>query len=1182
YIDEKLDDLELLAGDPATAAAFDRLARAYADGGADSPPYREAYETFAPHFGRVAEIGGYYDLFLITVAGDVVFAVKRESDFGTNLVAGPDADTPLATVFRSSQSLLEPDLSPLRPYAPSGGALAAFVAAPLVIGDRLVGGVATQVDNRRFEQVLTDDTGLGETGETVVVERTDTGSMVVTPLKHVPDAPYHLTFTRGAKTPETIRRALAGERGAGRAIDYRGTPVIAAWRYIPSARVGMVVKIDESEALAVAARLERVKGAVAVGVVVCLLLIFGYLSRQILRPLALLESTTAALAGGDLASRVPVEREDEFGRVATGFNRMADALLAARDTLEETVARRTAALREESDRRQKLATELAEAGALRQAILQNAAVAIIATDTQGIIRSFNPGAERMLGYAADEVVGRTTPAILHDPAEVAARAAALTRELGRPVAASFEAFVAKASLGLADESEWTYRQKGGGRLTVRLSVTPLRDERGDIVGYMGVAFDITGQKEDERALRRSEEALALAQRIVSMGSWDWNILTGELSWSDEIYRIFGFTPQQFGATYEAFLATIHPDDRQRVTEAVDRAVSGTHPYDVEHRVVRPDGEIRFVREQGEVTRDVGGAPVRMLGTVHDITPRKRAEERIRLAAKVFESAGEAIVITDHTTRIVEVNPAYLAITGYAREEVVGRRPSLGASGRHDEAFYREMWRQVNETGGWSGEIWDRRKEGDVYPTLLTISAITDDYGQVTHYVGVFVDISHQKRTEESLQRLAYYDPLTALPNRALFRDRLAQALEQARRHTSKVALFFLDLDRFKNVNDTLGHDAGDDLLVEASRRIGAAIRATDTLARLGGDEFTVILGELDHVDDAGRIARTIIDALTLPFSLKGHDVFIGASVGIGIFPDDGATDEELIKNADMAMYQAKGAGRGTYAFFEEEMNRANLLRRELEQGMRRGIGAGEFVLYYQPKIDLATGGLAGAEALIRWRHPQKGLLFPDTFIPMAEETGLILPLGAWTLTEACRQLAAWDRAGLVLPSLSVNLSARQFAQADLAETVRGALTLHGVPPERLELEITESAVMADPARAIETVKSIRAMGVRFSMDDFGTGYSSLSQLKKFPLDALKIDKAFVLDLINDPDDRAIVASIVSLGGALGLKVVAEGVESPLHVTALQELGAGFGQGYHWAKPLPPDDFARFMDRPKGP
>lgn len=1305
YVDEKLGDVILLSKISKIKDDFASLLEIHGREGYAGPGYIRMEQRIRESYKHYIDIGDYYDLFFISPSGEIFLTVKHESDFATNILTGDYKDTELARVSTSVFNFLEPEISRFRVYAPSN-APAAFLAAPMIHEGRIIGTLATQTNTDRLLSVITDDTGLDDSGETVAGDRVGNETLIIAPLKHRPDSALKLKFDWDRSAPQPLAHALRGDRGHGRALDYRGKDVLAAWRYIPSAHIGMDVKVDTDRTLAVIGRINQWKYSIAAAILLFIIITAGYLTRSIVRPLSSLEKVTASIASGDMSQRAGVESPDEIGKLAGSFNMMADKLKDSYGSLEAKVATRTSELQAEINQRREVERRLAQTASLQRAILDSANFTIISTDPDGVIQTFSATAERLLGYAAADIVGKKTPAIFHDPAEVVKRARELTDELGMNVEPGFEAFVAKVkATNRPDEREWTYIAKDGRKFPVRLSITALKNDSGEITGFLGVGFDITVQKRDEERLRQSEErwkfalegagdgvwdwnvptsevmfsrrwkemlgfaddeidsnldewakrvhpddmprvmadiqahmdgktsvyvnehrvlckdgswkwildrgmlisrapdgkplrmigthaditerknaedalfrnkeALAMAQRIVNLGSWDWDIVTGDLTWSDEIYRIFGLHPQEFGATYEAFLSYIHQEDRGKVTAAVNDAVTKGVPYDIEHRVVRPNGEVRHVHERGEVTRGENGAPTRMLGTVHDITEKKIAEEGLRLSQKVFQSAGEAIVITDAAIRIIDVNPAYELITGYSRDEVIGKNPSISQSGHHDDAYYETMWREINTKGKWSGEMWDRRKNGEPFPTILTINVIKDDFGNPTYYVGVFMDITRQKSTEEKLERLAYYDPLTRLPNRALFRDRLRHAIDSAKRLNGSVALFFIDLDRFKHVNDTLGHAIGDELLVDVSRRVTACVRKSDTVCRLGGDEFTVILEDVRSSEDAAHVAGEIITSVAHVFRIKGHEIFVGASVGIGIYPTDGQTDEELVKNADMAMYQAKSAGRGVYKFFTKEMNERAVTRQKMESGIRRALLSGEFGVYYQPKIDLATGSLAGAEALIRWIHPA-GVIQPDSFIPIAEETGLILEIDDYVLAKVCADLNNWRSKGNPDLRVSVNISARHFQSRRLVESLQSILSSTQTLPDNIEIEITESAIMQDAAASIETLQTIRDMGIHLSIDDFGTGYSSLSYLKKFPVDILKIDKSFVIDLIKDKDNQAIVSSIVSMGKTMGLKIVAEGVETAEQASILKEFGAHMGQGYHYAKPLSPADFEAFL------
>ncbi|MBF0463296.1 MAG: EAL domain-containing protein [Magnetococcales bacterium] len=552
------------------------------------------------------------------------------------------------------------------------------------------------------------------------------------------------------------------------------------------------------------------------------------------------------------------------------------------------------------------------------------------------------------------------------------------------------------------------------------------------------------------------------------------------------------------------------------------------------------------------------------------------ECELLLFGTVFDRAGEAIVVTDAQGLITNVNPAYERITGHRREEVLGKNPNINKSGRHDLAFYQDMWGQLLETGHWAGEVWDRRKDGGLYPKWLSINAIRDASATLTHYVAIFLDISDQKDAEHRLERLAFYDALTGLPNRLFFRDRLAHAIAQARRQGSQMALLFVDLDRFKWVNDTMGHAAGDDLLKEIACRLQGCVRESDTVARLGGDEFTLILTNVDHSDHVAMLAQKLIAAIREPVILLGQNVHVGVSVGIALFPKDANDMETLIKYADIAMYQAKGAGRNTFRFVSADLHAKAFNRIAMEDDLHQALQRQELIPYYQPKLDLATQRLSGAEALARWVKPDGSLVQPNQFIPLAEETGLILPIGQRILTIACRNTAAWTQ-GQSLPfKMAVNISSREFQQPNLLEQISHTLQETGLPAERLEIEITESMVMGNVEKAIAVMHGLRNLGISLAMDDFGTGYSSLGYLRRFPLNILKIDQSFVRHLPGGQGEGAIVDAILAMAHGLGLKVVAEGVETEEQLEYLRQRECETIQGYLFGKPMPEAAFLTFL------
>jgi diguanylate cyclase (GGDEF)-like protein/PAS domain S-box-containing protein len=574
--------------------------------------------------------------------------------------------------------------------------------------------------------------------------------------------------------------------------------------------------------------------------------------------------------------------------------------------------------------------------------------------------------------------------------------------------------------------------------------------------------------------------------------------------------------------------------------------------------------------------DFGGSPI-FIGILRDISDRKKSEMELGLASMIYENISEATVVTDADNNIVSVNPAFTDITGYSPEEVIGKNPGIMKSGRHDKEFYREMWASIIGTGHWQGEIWDRRRNGGIYPKWLSISTIRDKQnGKVHNYIAVFTDITERKEAEKRIQFMAHYDALTGLPNRVLLQDRLAHELNHASRNNKQVALMFFDLDRFKNINDTLGHNVGDLLLQSVAGRLKGCLRSVDTVARLGGDEFVVILPDLEEAEYAGTVARKLLESLATPHQLGEHELTTTASVGISVYPQDGGDRETLVKNADVAMYKSKEAGRNNYMFFREEMNARAGERLSMENSLRKALEREEFTLYFQPQVNTVTGRIIGAEALIRWRHPAMGLVMPAKFIPIAEESGMIVAIGEWVLRTACMKNRQWQKAGLQTVPVAVNLSALQFMQKDLVEIVSDTVLQTGLEPCRLELEITESSIIQNAEAAINTLKELKAMGVSLSIDDFGTGYSNLGYLKKFPIDKLKVDQSFVRDIVNDPDDAAIVRAIINLAKSLQLRVMAEGVETKEQLDFLSAHGCDEVQGYYFSRPVPEEEFRAML------
>ncbi|WP_333876278.1 bifunctional diguanylate cyclase/phosphodiesterase [Methylobacter sp.] len=603
-------------------------------------------------------------------------------------------------------------------------------------------------------------------------------------------------------------------------------------------------------------------------------------------------------------------------------------------------------------------------------------------------------------------------------------------------------------------------------------------------------------------------------------------------------------------------------------------------------VARPLGAGRTVqarrKDGSHFDVDISVSPIKteqgllFASALRDVTLRKQADAHLRVAAIAFES-NEPMVITDADNFILQVNRAFTKSTGYTKEEAVGRKINLLKSGRHGEAFYAAMWETIKRTGTWQGEVWDRRKNGEIYPKWLIISVVKGDDGAVTHYVGTHIDITERKAAEEQIKQLAFYDPLTRLPNRRLLQERLKHGIDVERRDGKQLALLMLDLDRFKSVNDSLGHMAGDELLQQVAVRITTRLRDVDMVARLGGDEFIVLLEDIAHPEDAARVAENIISDLSKPFGVEqGEDIQIGVSIGISLYPQHGENPELLMDHADAALYQAKDAGRGCFAYFSEDLTIAARERIALESRLRKAIEQQDLRVFYQPQVDIASGRIIGAEALVRWLDPVEGLIPPVRFIPIAEETGLILVIGEWVLRETCRQGRQWLDAGLPPLTLAVNVSPQQFRRSDICGLVATVLKNTGFPSNQLELEITESGLMENQGNAPEILNCLRAQGIRLAIDDFGTGYSSLACLKHFPLDLLKIDKSFIDDIPHLQDDMEIASTIIAMGHILGFKVLAEGVETIEQLAFLQEKGCDMYQGYIKSRPIPAEEFVELL------
>lgn len=681
-------------------------------------------------------------------------------------------------------------------------------------------------------------------------------------------------------------------------------------------------------------------------------------------------------------------------------------------------------------------------------------------------------------------------------------------------------------------------------------------------------------------LRDKEERLALATIYNGIGIWDWNLQTLELFWDDSMSALYHMQQVDFSGMIDAWEESLHPDDRDRAKLEVQDAISGKKPFNTTFRVVWSNGEIHHIKAVAKVFRDENGKALRMLGMNIDVTELKQTENDLRIAATAFESQ-EGMIVTDADSIILRVNKAFTTITGYSAEEVIGKNPSILSSGQHDALFYIAMWKDINATDYWEGEIWNKRKNGDVYPENITITAVKDSNDNISNYVATLTDITLSKEAEQEIEDLAYYDPLTHLPNRRLMIDRIHHAMSASARSGNEGALLFLDLDHFKDINDTLGHDIGDLLLQQVAERLTSSIREGDTISRFGGDEFVVLLEGLSSqpikaAAQAEDIANNILSSINLPYQLINHHYNSSASIGISLFEGHKFDVDELLKQADIALYQAKDDGRNTLRFFDPQMQAKITVRVALENELKQAIDQQQFQLYYQIQLDDSSHPI-GCEALIRWSHPERGLISPIEFIPIAEKNRTILAIGQWVLDTACAQLKVWqhDEATRGL-TLSINISVKQFHQAGFISQIMMAIQQHAINPALLKLELTESLLLDDIEDTIANMNTLAKIGIQFSLDDFGTGYSSLQYLKRLPLHQLKIDKSFVDDIVSSNSDQAIVRTIIAMAHSLGLNVIAEGVETKEQWQCLLTAGCSHYQGYLFGKPVPIDEFEAIL------
>jgi diguanylate cyclase (GGDEF)-like protein/PAS domain S-box-containing protein len=1021
-----------------------------------------------------------------------------------------------------------PSLRPLRLYGRSlYGALLLMVfgglAVPALVGSYfLVGVQERQAARTVLDETLQRNADILALGmqESLWNMNADAARSLVESVMRDP-AVLHVRVAAQVNDEFLDRRAAGAPEGRV----YRTERTVVAHGQ-PIGRV--LVEMDDSRSQhELRAKQWRYAGVLAVQLAVSLLLIVMLLKRRLLAPLRSLTGFSDRLSRGDFDTPLVLSSHDELGRLGAQMDRMR---LAIRELFDD-IGRREERFR---------------------TIVTQVPGAVFRARPGGAIDFVSDAIQEISGYPARLFMSATTDrwSDIIAPAD---------RRMRRR-------YVKEAVLAArAYEIEYRIIDADGVERWVLESGQPVA-QGGDAAFWVdGIISDIGDRKHDQMRI----EAL-LAEQSAVLDNVVFGIVQERdlrvVSTNRRFDELFGYAE---GELVGESIEVLFPDHAsyERGIAASAPILAGGKEFSDEHPYRRRDGSLFMCQVSGRAVdpeRPYGDS----IWVYADVTGRRQAEEKLRLAATVLEHIADGVMVIDVHGRIVATNPAYTQITGYTEIEAVGTQSNLTRGGNGQD-FHDTLWRDLADTGFWRGETWSTRKNGEVYLEWLTVSAVRDDDDTVTHYVCVFSDITKLKESQEKLDHLAHHDPLTGLPNRLLFHDRLQHAMVRAARAGTQLAVIFIDLDRFKNVNDTLGHHVGDELLKQVAQTLSGCLRDGDTLARLGGDEFIVLLEDVDGERGARMVAEKLMRLFEQPALVSSYELFVTGSVGISLFPQDAADLNVLVRNADVAMYQAKARGRNGYAFYAPSMDGEGLERLRLEALLRRAIEKNEIWLAYQPQVEIDTGLLIGVEALLRWNSPELGQLGPDRFIPLAEDIGFINQLGGWVLEQACRQLKCWDLAGLYVPKIAVNLSARQFDRGGLAGTVERVLRETGLPSNRLQLEVTESVIM-NTGDAMQYINELHAIGVELAIDDFGTGYSSLAYLKQLPVQTLKIDRSFIKDISTDANDEAIAIAIIQLGKSMNLAVIAEGVETVEQAAFLLRHGCRRAQGYLYARPLPPD------------
>ena len=860
---------------------------------------------------------------------------------------------------------------------------------------------------------------------------------------------------------------------------------------------------------------------------ISLLLIVLFLNRRLLIPLRKLMNFSDRLSHGDFETRLDLTGSDELGRLASQMEQMRVAI----KHLFEDIGRREERFR---------------------TIVTQVPGAVFRVRPGGPIDFVSDAIEDICGYPATTLMrsssNQWSDIVCPEDRRAHARTVKAALENGRPY--QFEYRIIDAT---------------GTERWVAEDGQPQKDPAGGPDWIDGILSDISERKHNEM---RIEGLLAEQSAILD------NVMFGVMfvrarrvvSVNRRCEELFGYTNSELVG--QSTMMLFANEEAYEVAGKVQYpALALDQNFSEERQYRRRDGTLFWCLVSGRALDPLHPSEG-SIWVYADVTERRQAEEKLRLSATVLEHIADGVMVIGLDGRIVAINPAFTQITGFTEMEALGQDSTLTRSSRHDAAFYTAMWTELAASGFWRGEIWNKRKNGVLYLEWLTISAVRDNSGAITHYVGVFSDITKVKESQDKLDHMAHHDPLTALPNRLLFQDRLQHALQRAARNHEQLAILFIDLDRFKNVNDTLGHHVGDELLKQVAGALSGRLRDGDTLARLGGDEFIVLLENVDGQFGAGHVAEKLMAMFEQPFMVSDYELFVTGSVGISLYPHDAEDLNMLIRNADVAMYQAKARGRNGYQFYAPSMTGEGVERLRLEAMLRRSIDKNEIYLNFQPQVEIDTGRLIGVEALVRWDNPELGTVPPVRFIPLAEDTGFINQLGKWVLYESCRQMVRWQEAGLYVPKIAVNLSVKQFERGSIVNMVAEILKETGLEPQRLQLEVTESVIM-NTGDALVFINDLHSIGVGLAIDDFGTGYSSLAYLKQLPVQTLKIDRSFIKDISTDVNDEAIAIAIIQLGKSLNLSVIAEGVETEEQAAFLLRHGCNLAQGYFYSKPILP-------------